>query len=202
MSGLWWWLRSRRRGLKIFRFLYETQQSLLGSSISWHARIASRPCLPHGPKGIFIAGGATLGRDCVIFQQTTIGSNTLIDSASQGVPTIGDRCYIGAGAKIIGGIVLGDNVRVGANTVVHRDVPGQSVVTSGEMIVRHRENMDNRYYNHPDRWMCWEDGAFNEVQDERLAVLNKIQISHPESLSRPAPAGLSLDDNKNRFENE
>ena len=133
MSSLWWWLRTRERGHRLNHFIYDSLQSLYGSSISWNARIPSRPCLPHGPKGIFIAGGATLGSDCVIFQQVTIGSNTLIDSGSRGVPSIGNRCYIGAGAKVIGGIIIGDNVRIGANAVVYRDVPDNSIVTGANM---------------------------------------------------------------------
>lgn len=74
-----------------------------------------------------------IGANCVIFQQVTIGSNTLSDTKSAGAPVIGDNCYIGAGAKIIGNVTIGNNCRIGANAVVTKDVPDNSTVISGEM---------------------------------------------------------------------
>lgn len=46
----------------------------------------------------------------------------------EGYPTIGNRCFIGAGAKIIGNIIIGDDVVIGANAVVTKDIPSGSVV--------------------------------------------------------------------------
>jgi len=60
------------------------------------------PSFPHGAYGIFISGGAEIGANAVIFQQVTIGSNTLPDSNGRGAPRLGDDCYIGAGAKLVG----------------------------------------------------------------------------------------------------
>ena len=73
------------------------------------------PCLeeispfatPHGLAGIFISYGARVGQGCTVYHQVTIGSNTLPDSRGQGAPVIGDNVYIGAGAKIIGGVTAG-----------------------------------------------------------------------------------------------
>ena len=53
---------------------------------------------------------AKIGKNCTIFHQVTIGSNTLEGSKHYGAPTIGDNCFIGAGAKIIGKVKVGDNV--------------------------------------------------------------------------------------------
>lgn len=83
---------------------------------------------PHGLCSIFISAGAHLGDGCTIFQQVTIGSNTMKGSKHRGAPTIGNHVYIGAGAKIIGGITVGDNVRIGANCIVTRDIPANSTV--------------------------------------------------------------------------
>jgi serine O-acetyltransferase len=77
------------------------------------AIIEDIPEFPHGPDGVFISQGAKIGKNCVIFQQVTIGSNTL--KYSKG---FGDNIYIGVGAKIIGNIKIGSNVRIGANAVV------------------------------------------------------------------------------------
>lgn len=71
--------------------------------------------------GIVINPKAVIGENCNISQGVTIG---IINSGEKaGVPTIGDRVYIGPGAKIIGNIKIGNDVAIGANAVVVSDVP-------------------------------------------------------------------------------
>lgn len=101
-----------------------------GSYIGSGAKFANTPIFPHGVTGIFISSGAVIGKDCVIFHQVTIGSNTLNDSQKKGSPIIGNNVYIGAGAKIIGSVKIGDNCRIGANCVVVKDVPNNTTVVS------------------------------------------------------------------------
>jgi serine O-acetyltransferase len=138
-----------------------------GSWISLEAQFKTIPFFPHGIYGIFISGGASIGRNATIFQQVTIGSNTLIDSSGLGAPVIGDNCYIGAGAKIIGKVNLGNNVRVGANAVVFHDVPDNSIVTLGEQQVFKRDYLlNNRFYQKlKGRWRCVNDGRWIQVED-------------------------------------
>jgi serine O-acetyltransferase len=76
--------------------------------------------------GIGVSSGARVGRNCNISQSVTIGATNRGDRA--GAPTIGDRVYIGPGAKVLGGIRVGHDVAIGANAVVIRDVPDHSVV--------------------------------------------------------------------------
>ncbi|MCU0802387.1 MAG: serine acetyltransferase, partial [Rhodobacteraceae bacterium] len=76
---------------------------------------------PH-PQGIVINHQAVIGPNALIFHQVTIGSN------GRGVPVIGGHVDIGAGAKIIGPVRIGDHARIGANAVVTRDVPAGAVV--------------------------------------------------------------------------
>lgn len=105
-------------------------------------------------KNIFISRRACIGSNCVIFQQVTIGLNTLPDSKGTGAPTIGDNCYIDAGAKIIGNIRVDNNVKVGANAVVYTDVPDNSVVLSGEQKTVVRDlTLDNRFYSYHGEWI-------------------------------------------------
>lgn len=160
-------LRARQPLLKrALIALYGAYQYESGASVAWNAAFAGRPCFPHGMKSIFISGGAVIGRNAVIFQQVTIGSNTLADSHGVGAPVIGDNCYIGAGAKVIGRVRVGDNVRIGANAVVYRDVPDNSVVLSGEQrIVEARARMDNRFYSMRGAWCYFDDGAWVRVTD-------------------------------------
>ncbi len=75
---------------------------------------------------IVVTSRARIGRDCNISQGVTIGQSFRGERA--GAPTIGDRVYIGPGAKIFGQIAVGNDVAIGANCVVTRDVPDGAVV--------------------------------------------------------------------------
>lgn len=101
---------------------------------------------PHQFYGIFISQGATIGKNCTIFQQVTIGSNTLGDSKKQGAPVICDNVYIGAGAKIIGNVTIGKNARIGANCVVVNDVPeNATVVCQKARVIEHNTERNNTF---------------------------------------------------------
>ncbi|MEI2771018.1 MAG: DapH/DapD/GlmU-related protein [Nitrosomonas ureae] len=84
--------------------------------------------------GIFLHSDAVLGRNCSIGPGVMIGARGL---GRKGVPIIGDNVYIGVGAKVLGPIRIGNNVRIGANTVVLTDVPdGATVVGTSSRIVK------------------------------------------------------------------
>ncbi len=76
--------------------------------------------------GIIINPLAKIGKNCNISQGVTIGRKNRGKNA--GVPTIGDQVYIGPGAKIMGGITIGNNVAIGANAVVADSFPDNSVI--------------------------------------------------------------------------
>jgi serine O-acetyltransferase len=78
--------------------------------------------------GIVIHGDAKIGENCNLSQGITIG--VLVRGKNEGVPKIGNRCFIGPGAMILGGITIGDDVLIGANAIVTFDVPNNSVVAS------------------------------------------------------------------------
>lgn len=71
-------------------------------------------------------GAKSIGKNFTVFQQVTIGAAT-----SQGFPTILDNVTIYAGAIVIGNITIGNNVVIGANSTVYRDVPDNSTVLPG-----------------------------------------------------------------------
>lgn len=103
---------------------------------------------PHGFAGIHISAGATIGQGCVIFQHVVIGSNLLLDSKSQGFPVIGENVFLGAGSMVIGNVRIGNNVRIGANCVVTKDVPDNCLVVGAKAVVIQRdEPMDNRFFS-------------------------------------------------------
>lgn len=139
--------KSGRLKRAIYIRLYYRIMRKYGSDISMFAQIGEDLCLPHGMNGIFISGGASVGNSCTIFQQVTIGSNTLVDAKRErrGAPKIGDNVYIGAGAKIIGNVSVGDNCRIGANAIVVTDIPSNTVVVMNKPRLICRENLDNKF---------------------------------------------------------
>ncbi|MEN1925807.1 serine acetyltransferase [Luteimonas sp. MJ293] len=95
-----------------------------GISISEHTRIGPGFYIGHFG-GIIVHPDAVIGRNCNISQGVTIGQSNR--GARVGVPVIGDNVYIAPGAKIVGGVRIGNNVAIGANAVVIADVPDNSV---------------------------------------------------------------------------
>lgn len=151
-STYYWKVRQGANGSRntLLRCWYWYQHRKLmqknNADIPLSAKIHGKPAFPHGLSGIFVSAGAEIGTDCVIFQQVTIGSNTLPDSRGRGAPVIGDHVYIGCGAKIIGNVHVGNHVRIGANCVVTRDVPDNStVVLSAPRVIPHQEPLDNTF---------------------------------------------------------
>lgn len=100
-----------------------------GADIPINANIGGGLLIPH-PNGIVIHPDAQIGVNCLIFQQVTIGAT------QHGVPTIGGHVDIGAGAKLIGPIVVGDHARIGANAIVREDIPayGTYVAAEGKLL--------------------------------------------------------------------
>jgi serine O-acetyltransferase len=90
-----------------------------GCIIGRGAEFGPRFVLIHS-NGVVVNGGVNGGSDVRIEHQVTIGAER------RKFPTLGNRVFIGAGAKIVGGVVVGDDVMIGANAVVVKDVPSNS----------------------------------------------------------------------------
>ncbi len=87
-----------------------------GAEIPLGCRIGGGLLLPH-PNGVVIHPDAEIGPNCLIFQQVTLAS------FEGRAPRLGGHVDVGAGAKILGGVVVGNDVLIGANAVVLCDVP-------------------------------------------------------------------------------
>jgi len=107
------------------RLILRRNEFRFGISISDAMQVGSGLCIGHFG-GIVIHGNTVIGRDCNISHGVTIGWTTR--GERRGAPVIGDRVYIASGAKIIGHIVIGNDVAIGANCVVTKDVPDHAVV--------------------------------------------------------------------------
>lgn len=135
---------------KAKRSVYNCYFERFSSYIGYKAQFLTPPVFPHKYFGIFISNSAVIGRNAVIFQQVTIGSNTIPNSKGYGAPVIGDNVYIGTGAKIIGRVYIGNNVRIGANCIVVKDIPDYSVVIQRGMEIIIKSELDNRYMSNND----------------------------------------------------
>lgn len=106
------------------RFFSQFSRFLTGIEIHPGATLGKRIFFDHG-MGIVIGETAEIGDDCVIYHGVTLGGVSTAKIKRH--PTLKNNVTIGAGAKILGNIILGENVRVGANSVVLKDVPDNSV---------------------------------------------------------------------------
>jgi serine O-acetyltransferase len=97
----------------------------LGISIPPDTKIGSGFYIGHFG-GIVINSNSQIGKNCNISQGVTLGQANR--GRNKGYPILGDNIYIGPGAKIVGAVKIGNNVAIGANCVVTRDIPDNCVV--------------------------------------------------------------------------
>ena len=121
----------------LYIFLSKFSQIFFGIYIGSKARIGRRLTIEHFG-GIIIHNNAVIGDDVIIRQGVTIGNKSLEFPLE--APDIGNRVSIGAGAKILGGIRIGDDVLIGANAVVIYDVPANSIAVGIPAVVKVRKS--------------------------------------------------------------
>lgn len=109
----------------ISRILANIVRFLTGIEIHPGATLGRRFFIDHGI-GVVIGETAIVGDDVMIYHTVTLGGKSLEHIKRH--PTVGDRVVIGAGAKLIGNITIGNDVQIGANTVVTKDVPNGTTV--------------------------------------------------------------------------
>ena len=121
VSHLLW--KAKRRILA--RMFSNWSRFLTGIEIHPGATIGKRFVIDHG-MGVVIGETAIIGDDVLMYHGVTLGGKE--NSAIDRHPVIGSHVVIGAGAKIIGRVTIGDNCYIGANTVVTKDIPAGSTV--------------------------------------------------------------------------
>jgi serine O-acetyltransferase len=104
----------------VYRWFYRRIRNHYGIDLPYTVELGRRVVIEHCG-AIVIHGGATIGDECVIRQGVTIGMRSL--DRSPEAPRLGARVDVGAGAKILGKVRIGDGVRIGANAVVLQDLP-------------------------------------------------------------------------------
>jgi len=133
----------QRDGLKpAARLLSTVTRAVTGVEIHPGATIGRRFFIDHG-MGVVIGETAEVGDDVMLYHGVTLGGRSLAKVKRH--PTVGDRVTIGTGARILGPIVLGDDVQVGANSVVVKDVPAGAVATGIPARVRFPQAGEDPY---------------------------------------------------------
>ena len=118
----------------IARLISQIARHLTGIEIHPGAKIGKRLLIDHG-MGVVIGETATIGDDCTIYHNSTLGG-TGKDKYKRH-PDIGNNVMVGSGAKVLGPIKIGNNVKIGANAVVLHDIPNNvTVVGVPERIVK------------------------------------------------------------------
>jgi serine O-acetyltransferase len=157
----WLWVR----GFKLSaRWLSHVNRALTGIEIHPGARIGPRFFIDHG-MGVVIGETAEIGADVTLYHQVTLGGTSLEKGKRH--PTLEDGVVVGAGAKILGAITIGEYSRVGGNAVVVKPVPPHSVVVGvpGEIVKRKGEAVPTPSF--PDL----EHGELPDVLGEALVSL-------------------------------
>ncbi len=151
--GHWIWYPAEinRKWLKLLRPLYMIGKRLVeiysSISISTQARIGPGLYISHfGP--IFV-GASIIGDNCNLSQQVTLG--VAGRGEKRGLPTLGNRVFVGVGAKVLGPIQIGDDVSIGANAVVTKDLEDRAVAVGiPARIVSHNGSFDFIVYDSMD----------------------------------------------------
>lgn len=124
----WLWRKNWRLTA---RFLSQIVRFLTGIEIHPGARIGSGFFIDHG-MGVVIGETSEVGKNVTLYHGVTLGGTTVFDANGKQLqkrhPTLLDNVVVGAGAKVLGPITIGNNVKIGANAVVLKDVADNQTV--------------------------------------------------------------------------
>jgi serine O-acetyltransferase len=178
----WLWTHN----IKLFaRWISHIFRFLTGIEIHPGAKIGRRFFIDHG-MGVVIGETAEIGDNVTLYHGVTLGGTSLEKGKRH--PTLEDNVTVGAGAKILGAIVIGTGSRIGANAVVIKPVPPNSVVVGvpGQVVVRSKPRPQGPDLNHnvlPDTV-----GVTLGTVMDRLEKLESIL--HVHTVNHPVAAGF------------
>lgn len=140
-----------RAGLRFpARLISAVSRFLTGIEIHPGARIGPGFFIDHG-MGVVIGETTEIGSDVTLFQGVSLAGNGK-DRGQKRHPTLGDHVLVGAGAKILGNIRIGEGVRIGANAVVLQSIPSHCTVVGipGRVVRTKERGYPEAYLNHQD----------------------------------------------------
>lgn len=146
----WLWKRGLRGPARI---LAQLNRFFTGIEIHPGATIGRRFFIDHG-MGIVIGETTEIGDGVMLYHGVTLGGRSM--ESVKRHPTLGDGVTVGAGAKVLGSIVLGHGAQVGANAVVTKDVPSMAVATGIPAKIRRPDGTvdpQHALYDEPALWI-------------------------------------------------
>jgi len=170
------------------RFLSQLGRLLTGVEIHPGARIGSGVFIDHG-MGVVIGETAVIGNRCLLFQGVTLGGTG--KQTGKRHPSLGENVVVGAGAKVLGAISVGANTRIGAGSVLLRDVEPDCTVVGvpGRVIHQSGVRIDPLAHSQlPDA----EAQVIRNLMERIDALENELE--HRRSGAQPAGASQSLKD--------
>jgi serine O-acetyltransferase len=160
------------------RWVSQLVRIVTGIDIHPAARIGPGLFIDHGT-GVVIGATAEVGADVTLYHGVTLGGTSLAHGKRH--PNLGDGVVVGAGAKVLGPITVGDRSRIGANAVVVKPVPPDSVVVGvpGEIVERRDRHLASDL----------DHGELPDVLGETLiSLLERVaELEQATGLSRPTP---------------
>lgn len=137
----------------VARVVMTVVRSVTGVEIHPGAVIGHRFFIDHG-MGVVIGETAEVGDDVMLYHGVTLGGRSL--QRVKRHPTVGSRVTIGAGARILGPVYIGDDVQIGANSVVVKDVPAGAIATGIPAVIRFPQGHEDPYeamFKDPALWI-------------------------------------------------
>jgi len=167
------------------RFISTFARWLTGIEIHPGAVIGRRFFIDHG-MGVVIGETAIIGDDCMLYHGVTLGGTTW-DKVKRH-PTLKNGVVIGAGAKILGPIILGENVRVGSNSVVVRSIDDNETVVGipGRIVRKKAEDGDSF-----DSYAANSSGTSNDPTIQAVNSLIERLAEMEERLDNASPKSIS-----------
>lgn len=174
--GLW------RRGWRLSaRFISQIGRFMTAIEIHPGATIGRRLVIDHG-SGVVIGETSIIGNDVTLYHGVTLGGIApSVDSASQvdrkRHPTLHDWVIVGSGAQVLGPITIGEGARVGANAVVHKDIPpGVTAVGIPARVVMPRDKTKAReFVAYGEPFEGTPDPVLRTIEDLRAQVSTLIE---------------------------
>lgn len=140
----YWYRLTERYPNILFRLIYRFISFLYKVEIPYKTKIGKGLYIGH-PFCITINPNAVIGDNCNIHKGVTIGQQNR--GSKKGTPIIGNCVWIGVNTTIVGGVKIGENVLIAANSFVNCDVPDNSVVFGNPCIIKFKENATEGYIN-------------------------------------------------------
>jgi serine O-acetyltransferase len=135
------------------RLLSQLTRAITGVEIHPGAQIGRRFFIDHG-MGVVIGETAEVGDDVLLYHGVTLGGRSM--QRVKRHPTVGNNVTIGAGARVLGPVYIGDRVQIGANSVVVKDIPAGAVATGIPATIRFPDKGEDPYeamFKDPALWI-------------------------------------------------